>query len=49
MEIFFLHQLFIAGLKDELHLKIIKAGQSAPAESLLLARELEFIIHDKDV
>lgn len=47
MERFFLHQLFIAGLKDELRSKIMEAGKASLQESLSLARELEVIIQDK--
>ena len=47
MERFFLHQLFIAGLKDELRSKIMEAGKPTLQESLSLARELEVIVQDK--
>ena len=47
MERFFLHQLFIAGLRDDLRSKIMEAGKPSLQESLSLARELEVIIADK--
>jgi hypothetical protein len=39
-ERFFLHQLFIAGLKEEIRTKIMEAGKDNIQESLTLAREL---------
>ena len=47
MERFFLHQLFIAGLKYEIISKIMEAGKVTLQESLSLARELEVIVQDK--
>lgn len=44
MERFFLHQLFIAGLRDELRSKIMEAGKQTLQESLSFAREMEVIV-----
>ena len=48
MERFFLHQLFIAGLKDEIRSMIMKAGKATLQESISFARELEVIVQDKN-
>ena len=47
IERFFLHQLFIAGLKEEIRTKIMEAGKTSIQESVNLARELEVIQNDK--
>jgi hypothetical protein len=47
MEIFFFHQLFIAGLRDKLKSKIMEAGKASLPESLSLARELKIISNDQ--
>jgi hypothetical protein len=47
MERFFLHQLFIAGLRDELRSKIMEAGKASLQERLSSARELEVILNDQ--
>ena len=47
MQRFFLHQLFIAGLKDDLRSKVMEAGKDNIQESLAHARELEVIHNDK--
>ena len=47
MQRFFLHQLFIAGLKDEIRSKVMEAGKDNIQESLAHARELEVILNDK--
>jgi hypothetical protein len=44
---FFLHQLFIAGLRDELQSKIMEAGKASLLEGFSLARELEVILNDR--
>ena len=46
-ERFFMHQLFIAGLKEEIRTKIMEAGKTSIQESLALARELEVILNDR--
>ena len=47
MERFFLRQLFITGLKDELRSKIMETDKATLQESLSLARELEVIVQEK--
>ena len=46
-ERFFKHQLFIAGLKEEIRMKIMEAGKTSIQESVALARELEVIMEDR--
>jgi len=46
-ERFFKHQLFIAGLREEIRTKIMEAGKANLRESLELARELEVILNDR--
>jgi len=46
-ERFFLHQLFIAGLKEDLRTKIMEAGKTNIQDSLTIARELEVILNDR--
>ena len=46
-ERFFKHQLFIAGLKEEIRTKIMEAGKTSIQESVTLARELEVIHEDR--
>lgn len=46
-ERFFMHQLFIAGLKEEIRTKIMEAGKTSIQDSVTLARELEVILNDK--
>ena len=46
-ERFFMHQLFIAGLKEEIRTKIMEAGKTSIQESVTLARELEVILNDR--
>ena len=47
MESFFLHQFFMAGLKEEIRAKIMEANRAQLHESLALAREIEVIQTDK--
>lgn len=44
---FFKHQLFIAGLKEDIRMKIMEAGKTSIQESVTLARELEVIHEDR--
>ena len=44
---FFQHQLFIAGLKEEIRMKIMEDGKTSIQESVTLARELEVIHEDR--
>jgi len=46
-ERFFKHQLFLAGLKDDLRHKVMEAGKERLRESMRLAVELEVIHHDR--
>ena len=46
-EKFFKHQLYLAGLRDELRLKVMEAGKATLQESMTLATELEVIHQDK--
>lgn len=46
-ERFFMHQLFIAGLKEDIRMKIMEAGKATITESVTLAREIEVIHNDK--
>ncbi len=46
MALFFKHQLFLAGLKDSVHDKVVEAGKDTFQESMKLARELEAIHND---
>ena len=39
-ERFFKHQLFIAGLKEEIQMKIVKAGKTSTQESIMLAQKI---------
>jgi hypothetical protein len=47
-ERFFKHQLFIAGLREDLRMKIMEAGKDNLKETLDLARELEVIMNDRN-
>lgn len=47
MEQFFLHQLFLAGLKEEVRPKVMEANRDQLHQSLALAREIEVILADK--
>jgi hypothetical protein len=47
MESFFLHQLFMAGLKEDIRAKIMEANRAQLHESLALAREIEVIQTDR--
>ena len=44
---FFKHQLFIAGLKEDIRMKIMEAGKPTIQESVAHARELEVIHEDR--
>ena len=44
---FFKHQLFIAGLKEEIQTKIMEAGKTSIQESVTLVQELEVIHEDR--
>ena len=46
-EKFFRHQLFLAGLKDDLRQKVMEAGKDTLRESMRLALELEVIHQDR--
>jgi len=46
-ERFFKHQLFIAGLKEDIRLKVMEAGKTTLKDTLELACELEVIMNDK--
>ena len=47
MEQFFRHQLFMAGLWDDLQAKVMDAGKATLHESMRYAQEIEVIQHDK--
>ena len=47
IERFFKHQLFLAGLKDDLRVKVMEAGKDSLHESMRLATELEVIHQEK--
>jgi len=47
MEMFFLHQLFLAGLKEEVRTKTMEGNLEQLHESLALARETEIILADR--
>ena len=47
IERFFKHQLFLAGLKDDLRVKVMEAGKDTLHESMRLAVELEVIHQEK--
>ena len=47
MEQFFRHQLFMAGLRDDLRAKVMEAGKATLHESMRYAQEMEIIQHDK--
>ena len=47
MEQFFRHQLFMAGLRDDLRAKVMEAGKATLHESMRYAQEIEVIQHDK--
>ena len=47
MEKFFKHQLFIAGLKEDIRAKVMEAGKDSLQESVKLAVELEIIQQDR--
>jgi len=44
---FFLHQLFLAGLKEEIRVKTMEAGHDTVQNSLNTARETEAILNDR--
>ena len=44
---FFLHQLFLAGLKEDIRVKTMEAGHDTVQASLNTARETEAILNDK--
>jgi len=44
---FFLHQLFLAGLKEDIRIKTMEAGHDTVQQSLTTARETEAILNDK--
>lgn len=44
---FFLHQLFLAGLKEDIRVKTMEAGHDTVQLSLVTARETEAILNDK--
>jgi len=44
---FFLHQLFLAGLKEDIRVKTMEAGHDNVQQSLATARETEAILNDK--
>jgi hypothetical protein len=44
---FFKHQLFIAGLKEDIRMKIMEAGKPSIQESVAHAREVEVIHEDR--
>jgi len=46
-ERFFKHQLYLAGLRDDIRLKVMEAGKATLQESMTLATELEVIHQDK--
>ena len=47
MEQFFKHQLFMAGLCDDLWMKVMEAGKPTLHESMWYAQEVEVIHHNK--
>jgi hypothetical protein len=47
MALFFKHQLFLAGIKDPIHDKVLEAGKAMFQESMKLAREIEAIQNDR--
>ena len=47
MEMFFLHQLFLAGLKEDIRSKTMEGNRPQLHESLALARETEIILADR--
>ena len=47
MEQFFRHQLFMAGLRDDLRAKVMEAGKTTLHDSMQYAQEIEVIQHDK--
>jgi hypothetical protein len=47
MALFFKHQLFLAGIKDPIHDKVLENGKATFMESMKLARELEAIHNDR--
>ena len=47
MEQFFQHQLFMAGLRDDIRAKVMEAGKTTLHESMRYAQEIEVIQHDK--
>jgi len=46
-EKFFKHQLYLAGLRDDLRVRVMEAGKDTLQESMTLANELEVIHQDK--
>jgi hypothetical protein len=46
MALFFKHQLFLAGIKDPIHDKVLEAGKATFQESMKLSREIEAIQND---
>jgi hypothetical protein len=47
MALFFKHQLFLAGIKDPIHDKVLEAGKATFQESMKLSREIEAIQNDR--
>ena len=46
-EQFFLHQLFVAGLKEDIRAKVMEANMPTVRESLKVARDTEVVYNDK--
>ena len=46
-EKYFLHQIFIAGLREEVRSKVMEANKASLKETVDLAREMEVIVQDK--
>jgi hypothetical protein len=46
-EQFFLHQLFVAGLKEDIRAKVMEANMQTVRESLKVARDTEVVYNDK--
>ena len=48
-EKYFLHQLFVAGLREDLRTKVMEAGRRNLKDSVNSARELEVILQDRKI
>ena len=46
-ELFFLHQLFVAGLKEDIRAKVMEANLPTVRESLKVARDTEVVYNDR--